>query len=351
MPNGVSNDIFLSVVIVAYNQRPYLERVLKSAVDVARRCSQDYEIVVVDNGSEDDSIGLLKALCEETGFPNLQVYVLSTRVEDDYAAWAGVESALGDYVAVIDPAIDDIDALPSLLAASMDGADVVFARNSRPIRVPLVYRAFRRVFGVMVARLLRVDASREMPFFRILSREVINYMSRHNAAGLAYRLLPATSGFRKATITYDGDIPDSVARRPRRSITDELDRGTRMLVSSTIGPMRIVTLLSLFGAFMNVIYSGYVIAVAILKQDVEPGWVTLSLQQSGMFFLISLVLLVLGEYIIHMARLAANAPGYHVADEFGSAIVTHREKLNVEVRSAAVSPLSPLGATGTRGGS
>ncbi len=107
-----------------------------------------------------------------------------------------------------------------------------------------------------------------------------------------------------------------------------------MLVSSTYGPMRIVTLLSLFGAAMNLLYSAYVIAVAVIKEDVAPGWVTLSLQQSGMFFLICLVLLILGEYVLHMVRLAANAPSYHVADEFTSAIVTRRQRLNVETSTA-----------------
>ena len=73
----------------------------------------------------------MQSLCGERGIPNLQVYVLTKKVENDIAAWAGVENALGDYMAVIDPTamadptIDDIHALPSLLVASMEGADVV----------------------------------------------------------------------------------------------------------------------------------------------------------------------------------------------------------------------------------
>ena len=65
-----------------------------------------------------------------------------------------------------------------------------------------------------------------------------------------------------------------------------------------------------------------------------PGWVTTSLQQSGMFFLISLVLLVLGEYILQMASLSNQCPAYVVGQEFTSARMTHREKLNLEDASA-----------------
>ena len=77
-------------------------------------------------------------------------------------------------------------------------------------------------------------------------------------------------------------------------------------------------------------YCVYVLAVGILKTDVAPGWISLSLQQSGMFFLISLVLLVLGEYILNMASLSNEGPLYHVGQEFTSARMTRLEKLNIE---------------------
>jgi hypothetical protein len=94
--------------------------------------------------------------------------------------------------------------------------------------------------------------------------------------------------------------------------------------------MRLVTTLSLFGAAANVVYSIYVVLIGIFVSDVAPGWISLSLQQSGMFFLISLVLLVLGEYILHMASLSNEGPHYHVGQEFTSARITRREKLNIE---------------------
>ena len=49
-----------------------------------------------------------------------------------------------------------------------------------------------------------------------------------------------------------------------------------------------------------------------------------------MFFLLSLVLLVLGEYILNMVSLTNEGPPYHVAQEFTSTRMTRREKLNVE---------------------
>ena len=80
----------------------------------------------------------------------------------------------------------------------------------------------------------------------------------------------------------------------------------------------------------NAVYSLYVIGIFLWKADVAPGWVTLSLQQSGMFFLLSLVMWVLGEYILHMVSMINEGPSYHVAQEFTSAIMKRRERLNVD---------------------
>ena len=56
-----------------------------------------------------------------------------------------------------------------------------------------------------------------------------------------------------------------------------------------------------------------------------------------MFFLISLVLLVLGEYILHMTSLSNEGPLYHVGQEFTSARMTRREKLNIEEAASKTS--------------
>jgi hypothetical protein len=154
----------------------------------------------------------------------------------------------------------------------------------------------------------------------------VNFILQHPMPSVTYRHLPATGGFAKVILNYTAKTRPS---QPKR-LGESIDRGMRLLVSTTRGPMRLVTTLSLFGAGANLFYSFYVIAIALFKTDVAPGWVTLSLQQSGMFFLISFVLLMLGEYILNMASLSNEGPLYHVAQEFTSAVMTRREKLNIE---------------------
>ena len=150
--------------------------------------------------------------------------------------------------------------------------------------------------------------------------------------GVPRPILPATAGFIKSYIEYQAPQKNSQSKK----LSESIEKGVRLMVSTTRAPMRLVTFLSLFGAAVNLLYSLYVVLVGLFVENVAPGWVSMSLQMSGMFFLISLVLLVLGEYILHMASLTNEGPQYHVGQEFTSTKMTRLAKLNIEEVTHAV---------------
>ncbi len=318
--------VFLSIVFVVRNQSGRIETILSDAATNISSLVSDYELIIVDNASNDDSVSVLKSLTGENGQPNLQVYALTKEVDTDTASWVGLENALGDFVAVIDPLVDDIGFLPEMLDKAVCGADVVFANNQKKPAQSLAYRVGYSVFNWLYKGSNGINLTKEAPQFRVLSKRVVNFILQHPQPAIAYRHLPATGGFARANLNYSATPRVSYTKRLRGCI----DRGIRLLVSTTRAPMRLVTWLSLFGAFSNLVYSFYVVVIGLLKTDVAPGWISLSLQQSGMFFLISLVLLVLAEYILNMVYLQNEGPLYHVGQEFTSSRITRREKLNIE---------------------
>lgn len=334
--------IFLSVVLVVRNQAISLREILLQFTETVSCLAADYELIVVDNASEDESVNVLKELTGEDGLPNLQIFTLTKEVDMDTACWAGIENALGDFVAVIDPLTEDINFLPTLLEHAVGGTDVVFATNQQKPWQGLFYRVCSTAFNCIYKWLNGIDLTNEAPPYRVLSKQVVNFILRHPSPVITYRYLPATGGFTRINLCYSAAPRES----RRKSLLESIDRGMRLLVSTTRAPMRLVTSLALFGAIANVIYSLYVIAIAIWKTDVAPGWITLSLQQSGMFFLLSLVLLVLGEYILQMAHISNEGPLYHVAREFTSVVITRRQKLNVEHTVSAEQP-APFDTTHT----
>jgi len=318
--------VFLTVVIVVRNQAEELKRLISEVAISLSPLVRDYELIIVDNASEDHSVAELKTLTGEKGLANLQVYALTQEVDLDTASWVGLENALGDFVTVVDLSVDDISFLPEMLDKAVSGADVVFARNEEKPRQNLAYHSARLIFNWLYKTFTGVHLANEAPQYRILSKRVVNFILQYPQPAITYRHLPATGGFSRVNLSYRARPKGS----RRKRLGESLDRGMRLLVTTARAPMRLVTSLSLFGAVANLLYSIYVVVIMLVKKNVAPGWASLSLQQSGMFFLISLVLLVLGEYILQMARLSHEGPLYHIGQEFTSARMTRRERLNIE---------------------
>ena len=324
-----SFPIFLSLVITAKNDEDTLYKEIEDISNRLKILVDDYELIIIDNASTDRTISLLSDLTSSTGLPNLQVYSLTKEVDRDAATWVGLENALGDFVVVFNPAQDDFAVLPSMLEKAVSGNDVVFASNQLMPKQTFGYRVANGFFNFMYKRFNDIHLAKEAPEYRILSKRVINFILQHRQPAISYRHLPASAGFVKGYIEYKSEPKE----RKSKNLPESIEKGIRLMVSTTHAPMRLVTLLSLFAAGANLIYSLYVLFIGLFADNVAPGWVSMSLQMSGMFFLISLVLLVLGEYILHMASLSNEGPHYHVGQEFTSAKITRLQKLNLEEKS------------------
>jgi hypothetical protein len=319
-------NFFLSVVLVVRNQSNSIPIILSDIEKTISNIASDYELIIVDNASNDNSNNIYSKLTSENGMANLQIYMLTKIVDSDVAYWVGAENALGDFVVFIDPLVDDIKFLPKMLYKTLNGAEVVYAKNLLTPVQKLSYRTLYGIFNFIYKISGGIDFSSEAPRYSILSKRVINFISQHTNPSVAFRYLPALAGFARVNLDYSS--------RPRissnRQLREGFDRGMRLLFSTTRIPMRIVTWFSLLAATVNFLYAMYVIGIGIFKADVAPGWLSLSLQQSVMFFLISIVLFVIGEYIIQMVALSTEGPLYHIAHELNSATMTRREKLNIE---------------------
>jgi len=326
----VNFPIFLSIVIIIGNEADLLKSILSKIVNFVSPIVSDYEIIIIDNTSNNKNASVLESLTGKNGFPNLQIFSLIKEVDIDTAFWVGLENSLGDFVVTFDHSTEDIKILPKLIAESSSGADIVFACNTEKPKQSVAYKATNLIFNKLYKYFNGVDLRSEFSQYRIMSRMLINFISQHPQPNLIYRLLPSTSGFEKKEITYHYT---PIRKIDKKNISDSIDRGLRVLVTSSRLPMRLVTWISLIGAIANLFYSFYVGLILLLREDVAPGWASLSLQQSGMFFLLSLALLVLGEYILQMASLSNKGPEYFIGKEYTSTSISRKIKINIHENS------------------
>jgi hypothetical protein len=90
-------------------------------------------------------------------------------------------------------------------------------------------------------------------------------------------------------------------------------------------------MVGLLGALLNLAYAGYVVVIYLSRNAVAEGWTTLSLQISGMFFLVCLILAVMSEYVGAILGEVRSRPLYFIADESNSSVL-----LEDTVRSSIV---------------
>jgi len=334
-----ASPLFLSVVLVVRNSSGQVAALLRSASAAVSELVRDYELIVIDNGSEDGTVAVLQDLAGPSGIPNLQVFTLTSHLDNDSASWAGVENAIGDYVMVVDPLLDDLNFAPRLLDQAAKGTDVVFAKNQQQIKQRLLYRLLHAAFNAIYKTLNGVDLSQEAPPFRLMSRKVVNFILQNPQPHVAYRHLPATSGFSRCNIKYSSK-PSGVERK---RILGSIARGVTLIVSTTNAPMRIATIVSLAAAALNVVYSIYVIVVGLQSSDLAPGWASLSLQQSLMYFTFAIVLYIFGEYLLRVLSLSNSGPPFTIGQEFTSTKISVRDKLNI---SEAIPP--PINGNGAK---
>lgn len=327
-----SYSVFLSVVInLRQSINPSITSRLTQMTALLSNLVSDYELIIVDNGSMNNEIlSELKKLTAIDGLPNLQVYSLTKEIDSDTLAWLGLENALGDYVTILD--FDDIESfniLPKMLEEATNGYDVVFARNILQHKnEPISYRMANSIFNSLYRIFNKgLNLNKEAPKYRLLNKRVVNFILQHHRPAIALRYLPVISGFSKTYVEYELECQSTLNNK---NLFQSIARGLKLLVSSTSRPMRLVTLLSLFGAGANFIYSIYVLLIYWFGSDVSEGWTSMSLQISGMFFLISLVLFVLGEYILYLVEQRDETPKYYIAQELTSARILRHEKLNIE---------------------
>jgi hypothetical protein len=283
----------------------------------------DYEIVLVDaRPAAPDSAEIRAKLGELNGLRTLR---LSGRVSLDMATGVGLETTIGDFVVTLNPVTDPPEHIPAMVTLAGEGAGLVVGVNVKPVRRPWVAEALAAAFHWYARKFLGVDLVPHSTDFRVLSRRIVNAMMGVKTRYLQIRFLASTIGSGAATFRY---TPNPDARDPmeQRGFWSMASAAADMIIANSTHPLRFVSATGLLAAGLNLLYMAYVVVVYLMKRDVAPGWTTLSLQVSVMFFLLFLLLVVLSEYVGRILAETRSVPLYSILDESTSSVLLHDMK-------------------------
>ncbi|MDD2920421.1 glycosyltransferase family 2 protein [Rhodoferax sp.] len=307
----------ISCVIPAYNEARSLGALVPAILTALARLSPQVEVIIVDDGSRDDTAAVMHTLCAQ--FPQLMYLKLSRNFGKEPALTAGIDAAQGDVVILMDgDGQHPVSLLPDMLAKWRAGADVVYAvRQTRSDQSGLQIR-LTAWFYKLVNLGNRVQIPANAGDFRLMDRQVVDALRRLTERNRFMKGLYAWVGFNSTAIDYQ-PLPRADGRS-NFGLMGSLSLALTGILAFSIAPLRALTLT---GLMLSVVALGYGLWVVgeyfVLGIDV-PGYATIVV---GMMFFSGIQLLsigILAEYVGRIYEEVKQRPNYLVSQRLGQGL-------------------------------
>ena len=299
----------LSCVVPAYNEAVNLDRFLRALTDALRAITSDFEIVLVNDGSRDETEQVALRLVGELP---LRYVALSRNFGKEAALSAGIDCARGDAVVLIDADFQHpLELLPQMHELWLSGYDMVYgviadrgAQSSvKKLGVGLFYR--------MLNAGNRVRVPPNAGDFRWMDRKVVDALRELPERNRFMKGLYAWVGFRTAALPF---VPEPRAAGQSSFNLRRLGSLALLgLTSFTTLPLRLLSLLGCGIAVFAIAYGLWIVVRTLLFGGDLEGWPTLAVAIM-LFSGVQLISIgVLGEYIGKIYDEVKHRPTYIVA--------------------------------------
>ena len=307
----------LSCVMPAYNEARNLSTVVPAVLAVLHTLAAQVELIVVNDGSRDDTLAVAQELCQR--HPEVVLLDLSRNFGKEAAMTAGLEAVRGDVVILMDAdGQHPVDLLPRMVAHWREGLDVVYAvRRTRDDQSAL-HGWLTRWFYRLINWGNRVNIPAHAGDFRLMDRRVVEALKSLPERNRFMKGLYAWVGFPSLALDYD-PLPRQEGQSHfglRGSFALAL---TGMLAFST-APLRLLTLAGLLIACVAMAYGLWAVIEYFVWGISVPGYATIVV--SIMFFsgIQLLSLGVLAEYVGRIYDEVKRRPSYVLKERLGQGL-------------------------------
>jgi dolichol-phosphate mannosyltransferase len=291
----------ISIVIPIYDEEENIDNLYARLTVSAPTWNDDYEILLVDDGSKDNSLAMMRAYAEKDS--RVRVIKLSRNFGHQPAISAGIQEAKGDAVVIMDGDLQDPpEELYRFLDKWREGYDVVYAvrtKRKEGFFKKIAYKTFYR----MLAWISDIEIPLDSGDFCVMDRKVINTIVNEMPEQVRFvRGLRAYAGFKQVGVTYER------AERAAGEVKYTFKKLVELALDGLFGfsnfPLRMATYLGFTIAIPSFLVGIFFILHRLIgfkvfghSPEETPGTATLAV---GMYFLggvILIILGILGEYI------------------------------------------------------
>lgn len=289
----------LSIVSTLYRSESQLEQFHRRVVAVAEQMTPDFELVLVDDGSPDESVRVARGLLARDN--RVRLVRLSRNYGHFHAIMTGLDHARGELVFLVD---SDLEESPEALAVFFermqqagpeDPIDVVYGVQMRR-KGQLLERSFGALFYSLFNRLSDVKVPRNALVARLMTRRYVNALLRHRERELFMLGVMTQVGFRQEPVLVEKSdtAPTTYTLWKKVSLT------LKSMASFSDKPLSAIFLLGLGISFVAVLGMLYlVITYVAFSWHYLVGWTSLSLLVS---FFGGMILVSIGTVGFYLGR-------------------------------------------------
>jgi len=306
----------LSIVIPCFNEEEGIEQTNNTLLKlitawVRIKLIDEYEIIYVDDGSEDNTLTILRTFTLEN--ENIKVISFSSNFGHQAALTAGLQHAAGDAVVSLDADLQDPpDVIETMLHKFEEGFEIVFGVRKKREKDSLFKRLTAQFFYSLM-KSMGVNLVYDHADFRLLSKRVVTEFNRYTEVNRFIRGIIPMMGFNHCTVEYERK--ERFAGITKYPLKKMLSFAIEGIISFSFFPLRIAALMG-FGIFsFSLILSLWALIIKLSNKAVA-GWTSTVLP---IYFLggIQLMFLgVLGEYIGKIYLEVKRRPLFIIKDKY-----------------------------------
>lgn len=299
----------LSLIVPVYNEEKVIDEFYKRSIKVLESLKMDYEIIFINDGSNDKT---LEKLIELRNVDNgIAIVDLSRNFGKEVAMTSGIDYAKGDAVVIIDSDLQDPpELIPEFVRYWLEGYDVVYAKRISRAGETALKKLTAHLFYRTINKISRVAIPEDTGDFRLLSRRAVNAIKEFPERSRFMKGLFSWIGFSQKEVVYNRD--SRFSGTSKWGYWNLWNFALEGITSFTVAPLKLSTYVGILTAILAMIYGLFIIIRTLIYGDPVAGYPTLI----SIIILIGGIQLValgiIGEYLGRMFEETKNRPLYFV---------------------------------------
>ena len=297
----------LSVVVPLFNERPMLPLFFERLLPVLAKLSIYWEIVLIDDGSDDGSAQYIRSVMNRT--PSIRLIKLSRNFGKEAAMTAGLDHAKGDAAIVLDADLQDPpELIPAMIECWLSGVDVVLMQRRSRAGETLFKRWSAHLFYRLLNRTSRTNIPVDTGDFRLMSRKAIDALLVLKERNRYMKGLFAWIGLPTQGIQYDRE--PRAAGETKWDYPELIGLALEGLTSFSVSPLRWATVIGLIAASMGGAFGLWIVVKAIMLGDATNGYPSLVAIISFLGGIQLMGVGIVGEYVGKTYMESKQRPAY-----------------------------------------